>query len=106
MPKSDKLSDRCSGDGKILIPKHGKSYGGDDELRGMQVKFGWQLHRMKDDWRLKVFGLFSALCLIWLCTALWISISGHVNTAIAFGSLVAACLTIVRAQTQTAKEAA
>lgn len=100
-------SDQPSGDERIVIPKHGESYNHINKVRvprGIQVQFGWQFYRVKGDWRLKVFALFGAIGLIWLCTALWKSTTGDGNTAMTFGSLVAACITLVWTQTQTVRK--
>jgi hypothetical protein len=82
-------------DRSIVLPEPDKVFRGTQEYPALQISLGWQHDRIKT---FIPFGLvwgFLAVSVVVLCTVWWAKGTRDTSTALAFGQLVAALITLV-----------
>lgn len=80
---------------KIIIPQHDRPYRRTDTMRGIELVMGWQKDRLIPKSQLYICWLYFSLALTWLCVIVWGGRSNDWSTAMAFGQLLAACISLV-----------
>jgi hypothetical protein len=78
-----------------VVPNRSQPYESTDELRGIQFILGWEWDRINHEVPLKMAWTFLGLAVIWLCVIVWGLPRGDWETAMAFGQLLAASVSLL-----------
>lgn len=65
------------------------------ELRGLHVTLGWQTDRLCRDLPRNAAWSYLGTVVVWLSVLVWAQPAGDWTTAMAFGQLIAACLSLL-----------
>lgn len=71
-----------------------------DELRGLHFALGWQTDRLYHDLPRNAAWLYLGIITIWLGVLMWVQPAGDWSTAMAFGQLIAACISLLALYTR------
>jgi hypothetical protein len=76
------------------MPQRNRPYNGLDRIRGLQITMGWQYDQSSNAITSKFGWAILFTSMIWLCTVWWMRGTRDVSTAMAFGQLIAASVSL------------
>jgi hypothetical protein len=83
------------GPNRIAVPERQHRYNRTDEIRGLEFVLGWQLDRIACILPFNIAWTGLGLAVIWLGVAAWAGPTRDWATAMAFGQLLAASLSLL-----------
>jgi hypothetical protein len=79
----------------IVFPEHQDLYEWTETTRGIEFTLGWQKDRIASEVPVGIAWLWFSLAIIWLCVIIWGGSAGDWATAMAFGQLLAASVSLI-----------
>lgn len=83
------------GDDQIILPQRDQPYTRTDKLRGIEIAVGWQFDRIVSEVPVSVTWTWFFLALIWAAVIVWEGTADDWGTAMAFGQLLAASISLI-----------
>jgi len=83
------------GPNRIAVPENNHRYDRTEEIPGLEVILGWQIDRIACIMPFYVALTWFGLAVIWLCVAAWAGSTKDWATAMGFGQLLAASLSLL-----------
>ena len=77
------------------MPELHQPYDRTDELRGLHFILGWQFDRMTRELPMRIALVWLGFAVVWLCVLAWGGHTGDWSTAMGFGQVIAASVTLV-----------
>ena len=77
------------------MPETNQPYDRTDELRGLHFTLGWQLDRMARELPVRIALVWLGFAVTWLCVIAWGGPTGDWSTAMGFGQVIVASVTLV-----------
>ncbi|XP_014561834.1 hypothetical protein COCVIDRAFT_11609 [Bipolaris victoriae FI3] len=80
---------------QITVPGRQQYYHQTDKLRGIEFVMGWQIDRIIYEMPVKIAWIWFSLTITWLCVIVWGGLAGDWSTAMAFGQLLVAFISLI-----------
>ncbi|KAJ5059439.1 hypothetical protein J3E74DRAFT_347604 [Bipolaris maydis] len=80
---------------QVIVPGRQQSYYRKDKLRGIEFVMGWQMDRITCEMPVKIAWIWFSLAITWLCVIVWGGSTRDWATAMAFGQLFVAFISLI-----------